>query len=106
MRIQTIPISLLLIIGVVLLCFVSTDAAAQQEKLYGVYDGDWGLKYYMKGDALYDTNWELQHYIRDNVLYDKNWQRRGTIKGSEIYDDHQYLRYRIKEYKPPGRTGP
>jgi hypothetical protein len=92
--------------GGMLLCFASAEGPAQQEKLYGVYDGDSGLRYYMKGDALYDTNWELQYYIRGDVLFDKYWQRRGTIKGSEIYDDHQYLRYRIKEYKPPERTGP
>jgi hypothetical protein len=106
MRIPAIPISLLLIIGVVLLCFAPAEVAAQQEKLYGVYDGGWGLRYYMKGDALYDTNWELQYYIRGDVLFDKYWQRQGTIKGSEIYDDHQYLRYRIKEYNPPERIRP
>jgi hypothetical protein len=106
MRVQTVLISLLLITGVVFLCFASAEDTAQQEKLYAVYDGSWGLAYYMKGDALYSQNWELQYYIRGNILYDKRWQMRGTIKGSDIYDEHQYLRYRIKEYKPPERPEP
>jgi hypothetical protein len=105
MRLKTVLISLLLIMGIVFLCLAAEDNA-QQGKLYGVYDGSQGLTYYMKGDALYDAGWELQYYIRGNILYDKHWQRRGMIKGSDIYDEHQYLRYRIKEFKPPERPEP
>ncbi len=103
MKVPTALIFLLLIIGVAFVCFVSAEDAAQQEKLYGVYDVGWGLRYYMKGGVLYDTGWKLQCYIRGNILYDKHWQRSGIIEGSDIYDEHQYLRYHIKEYKPPER---
>jgi hypothetical protein len=100
MRIPIVIILLVLITGVAFLCFGSAEDTAQQQTLYGVYDGNWSLIYYIKGDALYDTNFELQYYIRGNILYDKSLQRQGVIKGSEIYDDHQHLQYRIKEYKP------
>lgn len=106
MRVPTVLLTLTLIIGVAFLCFASAEDTAQQGKLYGVYDGGWGLRYYMENDALYDTGWGLQYYIRGNILYDKSWQRRGTIKGSDIYDENQYLRYHIKEYTPPEKPEP
>jgi hypothetical protein len=106
MRVPTVLISFVLIIGVAFLCFAYAQDTAQQGILYGVYDGSWGLRYYIKGDALYDTSWELQFYIRENILYDKHWQRRGIIKGSDIYDENLYLRYRIKEWKLPEKPEP
>jgi hypothetical protein len=104
MRLLTVLIFSLLIIGVPLLCLTFAGDAVQPEK--GVYDGSGGLAYYMKGDALYSPNWDLQYYIRGTILYDKNWKRYGVIKGSDIYDDHQYLRYRIKEWKLPEKPEP
>jgi hypothetical protein len=106
MRVSTVFISFLLIIGVAFLSCAYAGDTVQQGKLYGVYNGNWGLAYYMKGDALYSPNWELQYYIRGDTLYDKHWQRWGVIKGSDIYDDHQYLQYRIKEWKPPEKREP
>ena len=84
-------------------CFAAAQSTRSPDTLYGVYDGNWGLAYYMKGDALYSPDWELEYYIRGNTLFDKHWRRYGIIKGPDIYDDHNYLRYRIKEYRPPER---
>jgi hypothetical protein len=102
--------TLLLVFALMLMtitpCFAAAPDVKQPEKLYAVYDGNWGLAYYMKGNALYDTNWELQYYIKGKTLFDKNWRRYGVIKGNDIYDDHNYLRYRIKEYNPPAVKQP
>jgi hypothetical protein len=99
MKASTFLIALLLIIGVALPC--SAETTAQDGKIFGVYDGNRNLTYYMKGEAVYDTQWGLQYYIRNNTLYDKNWQRRYFIKGDEIYNEDRYLQYWIKEYTPP-----
>ena len=100
MRIPRILRLFLLTISLAFLCSAFIVDTARGEKLYGVYDGNWRLTYYMTGDAAYDTQWSLQYYIRNNTLYDKNWQRRYFIKGSEIYNEDWHLQYRIKEYTP------
>jgi len=96
MKVLTILVSLLMIIGTALLC--SAEDAAQDSKIYGLYDDSRNLTYYMKGNAVYDAEWNLQYYVRNNALYDKGWQRRFFIKGNEIYDENRHLQYRIKEY--------
>jgi hypothetical protein len=100
MRIPRILMLFLLTIWLVFLCSAFMADAARGENLYGVYDVNRILIYYMRGDAVYDTQWNLQYYIRNNTLYDKNWQRRYFIKGAEIYNEDWYLQYRIKEYTP------
>ncbi|OPY69638.1 MAG: hypothetical protein A4E62_01763 [Syntrophorhabdus sp. PtaU1.Bin002] len=101
MKIPRILMSFLLAILLTFLCSGFMVDTASGEKLYGVYDGNWSLTYYMQGDAVYDTQWGLQYHIRDNTLYDKNWQRRYFIEGAAIYNENRYLQYRIKEYTPP-----
>lgn len=96
MRISAILIPLLLVIGMALVC--SSEGTAQDEKLYGIYDENQRLTYYIKGNNVYDTLWGLRYYMRNNVLYDTNWKRQYFIKGSEIYNEDRYLQYRIKEY--------
>ncbi len=100
MRMPRILVLFLLTISLVFLCSTFMVDTARGEKLYGVYDLNWFLIYYMKDDVVYDKQWFLQYYIRDNALYDKNWQRRYFIEGDEIYNGYRYLQYRIKEYTP------
>jgi hypothetical protein len=88
-------------ISLAFICSAFMVDTAYGEKLYGLYDGNRSLTYYMKGDAIYDTQWGLQYYIRNNAVYDKSGQRRYFIKGAEIYNEDWYLQYRIKEYTPP-----
>ncbi|HEX2965978.1 MAG TPA: hypothetical protein VHO84_09335 [Syntrophorhabdaceae bacterium] len=97
-----ICITCMIVLAVSVCCFAAVQNTTRSpEKLYAVYDGNWGLAYYIKGNSMFDTNWELEYYIKGNTLFDKNWKRYGVIKGNDIYDDHNYLRYRIKEYNPP-----
>ena len=98
MKTPRILMLFLLTISLAFLCSAFMVDTALGEKVYGVYDRNWILTYYMKGDAVYDMQWFLQYYIRNNTLYDKNWQRRYFIEGPEIYDEYGYLQYRIKEY--------
>jgi len=100
MRMPRILILFLLTISLVFLCSAFMVDTARGEKLYGVYDGNWFLIYYMKDDIVYDKQWGVQYYIRNNTLYDKNWQKRYFIEGDEIYDEVWYLQYRIREYTP------
>ena len=100
MRTPRILMLFLLTISLAFLCSAFMVDTARGEELYGVYDWNWSLTYYMKGDAVYDTEWFLQYYIRNNTLFDKSWQRQYFIRGDEIYNEYWYLQYRIKEYKP------
>jgi hypothetical protein len=100
MRTQGILMLSLLTISLAFLCSAFMVDTANCEKIYGIYDMNWNLKYYMTGDAAYDTEWILRYYIRNNALYDKNWLRRYFIKGAEVYNERWFLQYRIKEYKP------
>ena len=98
MRTGRIPVLLLLAIGVMALCSVSIAYAADKENLLALYDQEWNLRYYMKGNAVYGTDWHLRYYVRKDEMYDLNWQRQYFIRDAEVYDTDQHLQYRIKEF--------
>ena len=91
---------ILLWAGVTLLCSVLAAAEGQGTGIYVLYDKDWNLRYYIRGDAVYDADWVLRYRIYQAAMYDLDWERQYFIKEDGIYDKDLHLTYRMKQYRP------
>ncbi len=90
--------------GLLVLVLVGSHAIAA-EPLLAVYDLNWELRYYLKGDIIYDLDWQIVYYIRDNSVFDKKWVKRYYLKDTELYDWNWQRRYYIREYTTPQPAG-
>ncbi len=71
---------------------------ADDEPLKGVYDPNWNLRYFLKDNVLYNLDWQIQFYLRGDSVFDKGWIKRYYVKGNELYDWDWQLRYYIRKY--------
>jgi hypothetical protein len=76
-------------------------SSAQTDPVQAVYDLNWQLRYYMKGNILYNLDWQIQYYVRDDSVFDKGWIKRYYLKDSDLYDWDWQRRYYIRELKTP-----
>jgi hypothetical protein len=93
--------SILVSLAALLLSVLAVMAAPvdESEPLQAVYDLNWQVRYFLRGNTLYNLDWQVQYYLRGDSIFDRRWIKRYYVKGNELYDWDWQLRYYIREYE-------
>lgn len=88
-------------LAAILLSVLAVMAAPvdESEPLRAVYDLNWQVRYFLRGNTLYNLDWQVQYYLRGDSIFDRRWIKRYYVKGNELYDWDWQLRYYIREYE-------
>jgi len=94
-------VSILISLAAVLLSALTALAAPvdEAEPLRAVYDLNWQVRYFLRGNTLYNLDWQVQYYLRNDSIFDRRWIKRYYVKDNELYDWDWQLRYYIREYE-------